>query len=131
MDNKRGFTLLNIRGKSVQIDNKCVPLVKYFNDIGLDTKFSCEGYYISSPFQIIFEDYIADEKIFSFIEQFSNKCDHTPFVGKFVKWVRTLNGEIICNWVYIANTQKHAEIDYVRMNSEEFKVKKDGQYTEW
>lgn len=130
MDNEREFTLLNIKGKVVKIDNKCVPLVKYFNSIGLDTKYCCEGHNPNEPFTIMFEDYVTDEKIFSFIKQFSNKYDHTPFVGKFVKWARKMGGEIALNWVYIANTQECAEIDYLRMNSEEFKVKKDDKYTE-
>lgn len=35
---------LNIKGKLVEIDDSCVPLVSYFNKIELDTKFCCEGH---------------------------------------------------------------------------------------
>lgn len=109
--------ILNIRGKEVQIDRACVPLVKYFNEIGLDTKHCCEGHKIGENFYIMFEDYIEDEKVIQFLDKYSNKYDHSPFCGKFLKWYRKLNGEIVNNWTYIAENKSYANMDIGKMRT--------------
>ena len=98
--------ILNIKNKDVEIDDNCVQLVKYFNSIGLDTKFCCEGHNTWEDYNIMFEDYITDDIIFSFIEKYSNCYDHTPFCGKFVKWARKMSGDIVTNWMYISEKKR-------------------------
>lgn len=106
---------LNIRGQEVDIDEKCVDLVNYFNSIGLDTRFCCEGHNEVDTFHIMFEDYISDEKIINFINRYSSKYDHTPFCGRFQKWCRKMSGNIVFNWEYTAKKQEHAIFDYEQM----------------
>jgi hypothetical protein len=103
--------ILNIRGKEVEIDDKCVPLIEYFNSVGLDTKFCCEGHKVGQNFYIMFEDYITDEQMMGFLEKYSNRYDHSPFCGLFVKWYRKMDGEIKSNWMYIAEEYKYAILD--------------------
>ena len=77
--------LMIIRGNKVLIDKDCVDLVKYFNNIGLDTKYSCSGHG-EDTFEIVFEDYITDEQMEGFISKYRNKYNHSLFLGKFSKW---------------------------------------------
>lgn len=109
--------LINIRDELVEVDDNCVPLVQYFNNIGLDTKYSCEGHKLGENFEVMFEDYIKDEQIVNFIKQYSNKCNHTPFCGQFVKWVRKMSGQITFNWIYVARDKLWAARDYETMIS--------------
>lgn len=106
---------VNIRGMECEIDNKCIPLVEFFNDIHLDTKFSCEGHKEWENFEIVFEDYVTDEQILDFVQKYSNKHNHTPFCGRFVKWCRKINDEIKYNWIYIVSKKEWAENDYRTM----------------
>lgn len=91
-------TTINIRGKDVLIDTHCVQLVEFFNSIGLDTKYSCQGDMVN-PFYIMFEDYIEDDKIEGFLQRFPNKYGHTNLPANFVKWCRLMNGHIKYNWM--------------------------------
>lgn len=103
-----------------EIDEKCRPMVKLFNDIGLTTKFSCQGHnnILQNSFQIIFADYIGDKDIIDFLDKFQNAYTHSPFQGKFLKWMRKMNGEIVTNWTYeisygnYKTNIKLAKIDY-------------------
>lgn len=115
---------LNIKSKLVEIDDSCVPLVKHFNKIGLDTKYCCEGHNKYENFEIMFEDYVTDEQMFNFLNQYANKYNHTPFLGKFVKWARRMSGKIISNWIYAVDIVEQADIDYKRIISDEFRINK-------
>lgn len=78
------------------IDEKCIPLVKFFNSIGLETQFSCSGHEENDNgvFHIMFSEKVTDKDIENLIIKYSNKYNHSPFLGKFMKWVRKLSGEI-------------------------------------
>ena len=119
---------VDIRGKKVPIDKCCVPLVKFFNENGLDTKFCCEGHHKYENFEIMFEDYITDEQIFDFLNEYANKYDHSPFIGKFVKWSRRMSGCIASSWLYAVDTVEQADIDYKRLISDEFKIKHKNKF---
>ena len=97
-----------------KIDEKCIPMVEYFNSIGLVTQFSCQGHndYRNAKFYIMFDRKVSDEMIFAFLEKHSNEYNHTPFVGCFVKWARKLSGKIVCNWMYEVN------IGYCQLNQD-------------
>lgn len=110
--------LMIIRGNKVLIDKDCVDLVEYFNDIGLDTKYSCSGHG-EDTFEIVFEDYIADEQIEAFISKYRNKYNHSLFLGKFSKWCRVMNGELKYNWIYTAKDVRDAKITYMRIISKD------------
>lgn len=106
-----------------QIDEKCIPIVKYFNSIGLITKFSCQGHnnHSHNSFSIMFDDSIGDEIIYQYIEKYSNAYNHTPFCGKFTKWVRKVGTCIVANWNYSVDygeckfNQRLADNDMVKM----------------
>jgi len=103
-----------------EIDVECRQMVKLFNDIGLTTKFSCQGHnnILQNSFQIIFDDLINDNSIINFISKFNNVYTHPPFQGKFLKWMRKMNGKIVSNWTYeisygnYKTNIKLAKIDY-------------------
>lgn len=71
--------------KNIDIDPLCLPLIEYFNSIGLTTKFSCQGHNCSlkNEFTIMFESNVSDEQIFNFILNFKNKYGHSSLKGKF------------------------------------------------
>lgn len=108
-----------------EIDELCRPIVKFFNEVGLTTKFSCQGHDCKSnnEFHIMFHESVTDDMISEFISKYSSKYNHTPFIGKFSKWIRKCNGEIIGNWEYrigygnyLAN-QSFAELDLETMKN--------------
>ena len=79
-----------------------MELVKFFNEYGLKTKFSCQGHPSDTlgSYYIMFDNIVTDDDIKSFIVLFNNIYTHSPFVGEFVKWMRKISGEIVCNWMY-------------------------------
>ena len=113
---------LIIRGKEVEIDNDCVSLIIYFNNNGLDTKYCCDGKNNNGTFYIMFEDYIEDSQMEEFLSKYRSKYDHSPFLGKFVKWCRVVNGKIKYNWMYLAMPE-HAKYDYELLMEEVFNDK--------
>ncbi|MDD3393796.1 MAG: hypothetical protein PHG19_04030 [Anaerotignum sp.] len=100
-------------------------MVRFFNEIGLVTKFSCQGHEEgeTNDFYIMFENSVKDDVIFNFIERCSDGCLHTPLVGKFEKWVRKCEGKMISNWIYsvsygiAAKNQRLAAQDFQMMIS--------------
>ena len=101
------------------IDKECRDMVKFFNDESLTTKYSCAGHDNDTynSFYIIFGDLVTDNHILLFLEKYSNKHMHTPFIGKFVKWMRKVEGSICSNWKYevsygnYKSNQKYAKED--------------------
>lgn len=86
-----------------EIDPLCIPMVKFFNAIGLETEFSCQGHDtdLNNSFEILFSSRVQDCDIFDFLERFKNKQKiYTPLIGRFLKWMRKVEGEIVLNWVY-------------------------------
>ncbi len=92
------------------MDKECIPLCDLFNSIGLMTQFSCCGHG-HDPFQIIFTNNVTDEQIYNLIDTLSQKKDHTPIVGAFLKWTRKLDGKIVSNWTYQVDKILHANLD--------------------
>ena len=92
-----------IRGKEVNIDRGCVPMVNFFNSIGFNTKFCCQGHEGESlEFNIMFEEILSQEDIVDFIKHFRNQHNHTSLWGKFKLWCREINGNPSFNWIYEA-----------------------------
>lgn len=92
------------------MDKECIPLCDLFNSIGLTTQFSCCGHG-HDPFQIIFTNNVTDEQIYHLIDTLSQKKDHTPIVGAFLKWTRKLDDKIVSNWTYQVDKILHANLD--------------------
>ena len=79
-----------------KIDKNCVELVKFFNNIGLITEFSCEGHPGKrSEFYIIFDKKILDKQISNFVNKFPST------LGSFMKWLRVVNKRMQSNWMYL------------------------------
>ena len=108
-----------------KIDKKCIEMIKFFNEIGLITKFSCQGHDNgdNNSFEIIFDNSIEDNDVLIFLEKYSNKYNHTPFIGKFTKWMRKIDDEIVSNWIYSISygnykvNQVFARMDLEKMKS--------------
>jgi len=87
-----------------EIDHKCIPLVKYFNSIGLPTKYSCQGHdnCNSNTFWIMFDDMVQDNEIAYFLTAVSNNSNNRNYTscGMFVKWCRIYDDEVHYNWMY-------------------------------
>lgn len=94
-----------------KIDMECRELVKFFNENGLPTNLSCQGHDNFNNYFISFDDTVTDNDIANFLLKYSNKYNHSPFVGKFVKWARKISGEIKMNWRYTIAT-KNNQLDY-------------------
>lgn len=109
-----------LHGKSVSIDDDCVNMVAYFNAIGLKTKHSCCGHGVD-PFSIIFENSVTDEQMENFISKFEEENGHSPFKGKFSKWLRKINERLVYTWVYECQTIREAKRDYYTFTSMEFR----------
>ena len=92
------------------MDVECIPLCDVFNSCGLTTKFSCCGHG-KSNFDVIFDDDVSMLQMEEFISRFENQYTHSPFLGKFVMWMRKMSGKIVRNWMYTAPSKRFAEID--------------------
>lgn len=86
-----------------EIDEKCREFVKYFNDIGMKTLFSCQGHDrpLDHSYEIIFDKCVSDDMIQSFIQSISQGKTHTPLVGNIMKWIRWDMGRVAENWMYV------------------------------
>ncbi len=64
-----------------ELDPGCVPIVKYFNEHGLPTKFSCQGH--NKPgcrlFYVIFDSCVTEKDIILFQKR------HVDYLGNVVK----------------------------------------------
>lgn len=83
------------------MDRQCVKICDIFNSCGLTTKYSCFGHGRGN-FYVIFDDVVTTTQMKDFLSLFENQYTHSPFLGKFVMWMRKINGEIVCNWMYEA-----------------------------
>lgn len=103
-----------------KIDPLCIPMVKFFNSVGLTTKHSCQGHdnHVNNKFYIIFADEISDKDISGFLKKLSIKFNRVLIAGHFYKWIREkeyaedINGNWISNWMY----QVDVPTDDYRMN---------------
>ena len=100
------------------IDASCIPLCDYFNRIGFETSFCCQGHRPGEEFVIHFNLNVPDCEMMAFI-QLVEKANGKGSRGKFVKWYRCIGGVFLANWIYIAcgtpeEIQGDIRIDLVR-----------------
>jgi len=82
-----------------EIDELCIPWVKFLNSIGLETKYCCQGHKNDDFFFIILNESVTDEKIADFILRHQSP-EYTPY-GGFYKWMRKFpDGTLRSNWGY-------------------------------
>lgn len=84
-----------------EIDTLCIPLVKFFNSIGLTTQFCCQGHETGDNFYIVFDESVSDKQIDEVILKYRTEKYYAPY-GQFYKWRRNLTarGGIVSNWMY-------------------------------
>lgn len=83
-----------INNELVEIDKKCVKAVRFFNEIGLPTRCSCENLNDDGFFTLLFDiDNPLDYNMISFIKKYKSKI-----IGDFNIWVRPINGKILTTW---------------------------------
>lgn len=92
------------------MDRECVLICDVFNSCGLKTKYSCCGHGRGN-FYVIFDDEVSILKMEEFLSQFENQYTHSPFLGKFVMWMRKMSGKIVRNWMYEAPSMRFAASD--------------------
>lgn len=100
------------------IDKQCIKLVRFFNNNGLTTEFSCEGHpgKCSTTFYILFNDKVSDKMIHKFICKF-------PFtLGKFVKWLRVIEKTrgLKSNWMYLLTNTIKANHEWAKQDLKKF-----------
>jgi len=113
--------MINIPYK--EIDPKCRDMVKFFNEVGLITEFSCEGHdnICSNSFRIMFADCVVDKDINNFLSNFDQYPARPHIIGEFQKWMRNHRGSILSNWQYVISysnyemNQELASADYKTM----------------
>ena len=107
-----------------ELDTLCIPMVKYFNSIGLITEYSCQGHNnkLQNKFEIIFNKEVTDDQIIEFLSKYSVKYEQSPFIGYFYKWIRMIEHNVILrNWIYVVDygnyccNQKYAKEDLLMM----------------
>ncbi|WP_458459284.1 hypothetical protein [Pseudobutyrivibrio sp.] len=100
-----------------KLDEACIPLVRYFNSIGLETKMCCQGH--DNPFQSLF--WIEFSKNVS-IKDIKNFIDNHSYKIYNPKTKRIGKSELMCGWFclrglynrwhYIAGSIEAADKDY-------------------
>ena len=71
-------------------DKECIPLVQFFNDNGLKTKWCCSGKdgHGYGFYYIIFDDSVTDEDLNKMLDKHSYKTRYNglPFCGATSSW---------------------------------------------
>ena len=99
------------------MDRECILICDVFNSCGLKTKYSCCGHGRDN-FYVMFDDEVSILKMEEFLSQFENQYTHSPFLGKFVMWMRKMSGKIVRNWMYEARYGIEAGRDVITMIKE-------------
>ena len=107
-------------------DKDCIPLVEFFNEIGLKTKWCCSGKrtlfkrkHGYNFYYIIFDNEITDEKLNEALNNFSYKTFSMgqPYVGPMYGWFcrRQWHNNPWTPLAYVAHSAKEANKDLKRL----------------
>lgn len=107
-------------------DKDCIPLVEFFNEIGLKTKWCCSGKrtlfkrkHGYNFYYIIFDDEVTDEKLNEALNNFSYKTFSMghPYVGPMSGWFcrRQWHNDTWHPLAYVACSVKEANKDLKRL----------------
>lgn len=103
-------------------DKDCIPLVEFFNEIGLKTKWCCSGKkslfkrkHGYNFYYIIFDDEVTDEKLNEVLNNFVYKTYYNgePYVGPMNGWFckRQWHNQTWQPLAYVAASVKEANKD--------------------
>jgi hypothetical protein len=103
-------------------DRECIPLVEFFNEIGLKTMWCCSGKrtlfkrkHGYNFYYIIFEDEVTDEKLNDVLNQFTYKTcfNGQPYIGPMSGWFcrRQWHNDTWRPLAYVAHSVKEANKD--------------------
>lgn len=133
------YEIINIDGEEVEIDEKCVDMVLFFNQIGMKTKFCCEGH-DKSIYYICFD--VSDDQMYKFAKKTSEwtnviiiptSLEKTKWITKRIRvglngriykmiWY-TSQGKLKEFWTYQAegvtleDAQRQARVDLVALKA--------------
>ncbi|WP_196031562.1 hypothetical protein [Flavonifractor plautii] len=102
------------------LDAEVVPLVRYFNSVGLPTRMSCQGHNETnmSMFWIEFDSSVAEEHIIEFQRKHANKyggfCCNGRFVMRILANATGIGSGVERTYQYMAATIKAAHDDLER-----------------
>lgn len=102
------------KNNRIDLDPAVIPLVNYFNSIGLKTRMSCEGHNKTnvSMFWIEFAKEVTEEDIEAFLISLKEKYGHYGTCGCFAMRVFPGPKYTYHRWRYMAATHKAAQCDY-------------------
>lgn len=103
------------------LDEGVIPLVEYFNSVGLTTEMSCEGH--SQPsmsmFWISFTPDITQEDITNWMEYHLNEWGHFTSCGRFVQRFYIVDGgRLVTSYQYLAANKSAAATDLLKWKEE-------------
>lgn len=98
------------------MDEKVVPLVKYFNNCGLKTCMSCQGHNKTnqSMFWISFDPSTTEEDVILFQQLHLDRNGNFTSCGRFAKRLWVGKVAVVKQWHYFAATIEAAEEDLNR-----------------
>ena len=102
---------ISISNKIIEVDRGCFKMVLFFNELGLKTKYCCEGHNSSENYYIMLDETVKDSEIENFIARVSEGYVNTPLGLGFKKWIRKVHGETRSNWIYNAKDKQKAEVE--------------------
>lgn len=81
-----------------ELDDEVIPLVWFFNKIGMATEFSCIGHDIDENIFIIFKKEIEESQVIKLLDVL---LQSNSYFGHFNKWIRNDGKEeTLSNWMY-------------------------------
>lgn len=103
-----------------QLDPEVIPLVRYFNRVGLSTRMSCQGHNDTnmSMFWIEFDKSVTSEDIIRFqrnhTDKFGGFCCNGRFVMRILANTTGVGTGVEYNYQYMAATVAAAKEDLER-----------------
>lgn len=104
----------NICAHPEKLDPAVVPLIEYFNSVGLKTTMSCEGHNQTnkSMFWIEFSKSVTEEDIENFLNKLKEERGSSATCGCFAMRIFPGPKYTIRKWRYMAATKEAAQYDY-------------------
>ena len=125
--------------KVEELDEKVIPLVRYFNENGLKTYMSCQGHNDTymSMFWIQFDESVTEEDISKFMNNHLRWWGSFISAGRFAERVIgsysaiTQQWQLVKCWCYFASSYKAADYDLERWQQKEWEGFEGAKYKEW
>ena len=116
-----------------ELDPGVIPLVRYFNSVGLSTYMSCQGHNKTnmSMFWIQFHPLITQEEIIQFQKEHTNRIGGFSCNGRFVQRILAnttgFGSGIHFSYQYMAATVEAAMEDLKHWEEQDNETKPQGQ----